>query len=260
MAGSGPGSSEVTSRRPSAKTQQSQQPHLRHTARGALGGTAHSLRWCPCSPRPWCSLSSLPSGLPTSSSTGSAAVSTCRPPAPSTGSAGPCGCSSAAPSAPRPRMRQVRPSVPLSWRVLRPDPPRSVTPMRVCRPGRRARVRPGRSSRLVRRLRAAGLLLTLAMLPVTIGLAQIGMVPWWSLALAVGVVGLCLVALRLVAVREQTARHTERSMRASGSRGARVGSRSAVCGRGDRRGGRPGPRRTRSIAGPPSGATGIPTR
>lgn len=66
------------------------------------------------------------------------------------------------------------------------------------------------------------------MLPVTIGLAQIGMVPWWSIALAFGVVGLCLVALRLVAVREQTARHTERSMRASGSRGARVGSRSAA--------------------------------
>ncbi|MGB8382827.1 MAG: hypothetical protein WCG47_16535, partial [Dermatophilaceae bacterium] len=91
-------------------------------------------------------------------------------------------------------------------------------------------VQPGRSSRLARRARAAGLLLTLAMLPVTIGFAQIGMVPWWSIALAFGVVGLCLVALRLFAVREQTARHTERSMRASGSRGARVGSRSAVAG------------------------------
>ena len=122
-------------------------------------------------------------------------------------------------------MRQVRPSAHLSWR----EPPARSSAVRDSSAGMPAgaarSVRPGASSRLVRRLRAAGLLLTLAMLPVTIGLALIGLVPWWSITVAFGVVGLCLVALRLVAVREQTARHTERSMRASGSRG---GSRSGV--------------------------------
>jgi len=74
-----------------------------------------------------------------------------------------------------------------------------------------------RPRRLVRLLRAAGLLLATSAVAATLGLAIAGIAPWWTTGVALSALGLCLVTLRVAAVREQTARHTERSMRAAGS-------------------------------------------
>jgi hypothetical protein len=56
-------------------------------------------------------------------------------------------------------------------------------------------------------------LCAVAVVPLTASLTLIGLVPWWTIIVALGEVALCLVALRLAAVRQQAARHTERSMR-----------------------------------------------
>ncbi|MGZ8750932.1 MAG: hypothetical protein ACXWYP_08655 [Pseudonocardia sp.] len=84
-----------------------------------------------------------------------------------------------------------------------------------------AKRRPHRSrSRVARRARAVGVLCAVAVVPLTAVLTMIGVVPWWTIVVAMGEVSLCLVALRLAAVREQTARHTERSMRRPATRAA----------------------------------------
>lgn len=104
-----------------------------------------------------------------------------------------------------------------------PTPADAPTRSAASRPPRPPGAPRSRRAALVRTIRGVALLVALLDVPVLAVLSGVGLMPWWSILVALGAVVGSVFALRLAAVREQTARRTAYAMRARPARPTAAG-------------------------------------